>query len=392
MSFWSVNRLDLEDEVNEGIWCRSAALQADVRARSPSSRADVLQARLGGLPWVPDLVGRRWREAGAIHVVGSAYSPFIAGGIGRAIGLDTYRRARAPAEFLRAFVPAVVLGDRRYYEPLGGLIEGAVGGQERFVLTDLVRACFIAVEDEKGGDRAVGSDPDLFMAYARSGWQWTWRRFIESAATGIVALGSVVEHALLKLLRAQDLELRVSGRPGLWLPADDRPITTYASNVKLSTWLLRGWWWEASGVVEGVARVWRILPAYHPSWVNRYDPGYRATIAAVRSMLTGASIAPPASHAPRPSAPRPLRAILPPPAPRGAAARSLPLTAGTPGKQREAMRRLWNLHQPDRERVVREYARMEAAGSVERRSNTYSQTAEQYARRLLYDGLAKGWL
>lgn len=308
------------------------------------------------------------------------------------MGLDAYRRARGPAEFLRAFVPAVVLGDHRYYEPLGGLIEGAVGGQERFVLTDLVRACFITVEDGAGGDGAVGSDPDLFMAYARSGWQWTWRRFIESAATGIVALGKVAEHALLKLLRGQGLQLRVSGRPGLRLSADDRPITDYASNVNLSTWLSPGWWWEASGVVEGLARAWRILPAYHPSWVNRYDPGYRATIVAVRSMLMGASIAPLESHSPRPSAPSARRAISPPPAPIGAAPRSLPSTAATPGKQREVMRRLWNLHQPDRERVVREYARMEAAGSVERRSNTYSQTAEQYARRLLYDGLAKGWL
>lgn len=56
------------------------------------------------------------------------------------------------------------------------------------------------------------------------------------------------------------------------------------------------------------------------------------------------------------------------------------------------MRQLWNLHKPDQERVVREYARMEEAGIVERQSNTYGQTAEQYARRLLYDGLAKGWL
>lgn len=63
-------------------------------------------------------------------------------------------------------------------------------------------------------------------------------------------------------------------------------------------------------------------------------------------------------------------------------------------KQREMMRLLWASGggSPDTESVVREYAARELAGEVERGSNRSDLSPADYARRLLADGLAKGWL
>lgn len=55
---------------------------------------------------------------------------------------------------------------------------------------------------------------------------------------------------------------------------------------------------------------------------------------------------------------------------------------------RELVRRFGH----DEERVVREYAAAEARGEVERKSNSYRLTAEQYARALWNDAVKKGWI
>ena len=60
--------------------------------------------------------------------------------------------------------------------------------------------------------------------------------------------------------------------------------------------------------------------------------------------------------------------------------------------QRDVMRDAWRRHRPDEEATVREYARRELRGEVNRASNRHDLTAEQYARALLADGIRKGWL
>ena len=60
--------------------------------------------------------------------------------------------------------------------------------------------------------------------------------------------------------------------------------------------------------------------------------------------------------------------------------------------QRDVMRDIWRRCRPDEEAAVREYAAREARGEVERTSNRYDLTSEQYARALLADGLRKRWL
>lgn len=63
-----------------------------------------------------------------------------------------------------------------------------------------------------------------------------------------------------------------------------------------------------------------------------------------------------------------------------------------PSTQRSAMRRWYNWFPHDHERVIREYAADERCGAVRRGSNAYGLTPEEYAGRLLEDGLRKGWI
>ncbi len=60
--------------------------------------------------------------------------------------------------------------------------------------------------------------------------------------------------------------------------------------------------------------------------------------------------------------------------------------------QRDMMRELYRRAGGDEERAVVAYAAAERRGEVERRSNSRHISPEDYARRLLADGLAKGWL
>lgn len=60
--------------------------------------------------------------------------------------------------------------------------------------------------------------------------------------------------------------------------------------------------------------------------------------------------------------------------------------------QRDMMRRLYRLHHGKEDSVIAAYAEAERRREVGRNSNEYGLTAEEYARRLLADGLKKGWL
>lgn len=66
--------------------------------------------------------------------------------------------------------------------------------------------------------------------------------------------------------------------------------------------------------------------------------------------------------------------------------------SGRPLSQRDVMRSVYAKCGGDDERAVREYAEAERRGEVQRSSNAYSLSPEQYARALLADGKRKGWL
>jgi hypothetical protein len=56
------------------------------------------------------------------------------------------------------------------------------------------------------------------------------------------------------------------------------------------------------------------------------------------------------------------------------------------------MRELYRSHHGNKEAVILAYAAAERRGEVGRKSNVWALDAEEYARRLLADGLKKGWL
>lgn len=60
--------------------------------------------------------------------------------------------------------------------------------------------------------------------------------------------------------------------------------------------------------------------------------------------------------------------------------------------QRDVMRHIFDRHWPVRDKVIAEYAAAERRGEVVRSRNRYNLSPEQYAHRLLEDGLKKGWL
>jgi len=63
-----------------------------------------------------------------------------------------------------------------------------------------------------------------------------------------------------------------------------------------------------------------------------------------------------------------------------------------PVSQRQMMCRMWSKYGPNQAKVVKEYAAAERRGEVTRASNTTAMGSPDYAKRLLADGLAKGWL
>lgn len=61
-------------------------------------------------------------------------------------------------------------------------------------------------------------------------------------------------------------------------------------------------------------------------------------------------------------------------------------------KQRDKMRQLFSRYRGDQVKIVSAYAEAEKRGQVSRESNRYGLSAEDYAARLLADGLRKAWL
>jgi len=285
MAFWDAANLDAEDNINRSIWTSSRAAQRRLADAYPKSPAGLLQAELG-LPWVPDLAGSRWREPGSVFVVGSAYSPFIAGHAGRArsMQLVDYDSSVEPIEFQRRFVEAVVEGDTNYYGPLATLLEPVVDDGSQVVLLDLCRGCLIDRETGSGGDDAIALDPDFFLAVAEANWAWTSARLEASDADVIVVLGLRAEHVLLRLLHAHGFRMRVRGRPRHFEPSTSA-ITEYATGMYLGHWLDRETWWEVEH--PGWDRRWRLLPVYHPavSLDSRWDRGYSRTRRLLASMM-----------------------------------------------------------------------------------------------------------
>jgi hypothetical protein len=53
---------------------------------------------------------------------------------------------------------------------------------------------------------------------------------------------------------------------------------------------------------------------------------------------------------------------------------------------------LWIAHGKDKARVISAYAKSEMSGVAIRLRNTHNISSAQYAKRLLQDGLRRGWI
>lgn len=60
--------------------------------------------------------------------------------------------------------------------------------------------------------------------------------------------------------------------------------------------------------------------------------------------------------------------------------------------QRDFMREMVKRYGADEDRIVRVYAEAKKRGEVERKSNAFDITPEQYARALWCDAIRRGWI
>ncbi|MES2641063.1 MAG: hypothetical protein V4850_16350 [Myxococcota bacterium] len=132
---------------------------------------------------------------------------------------------------------------------------------------------------------------------------------------------------------------------------------------------------------------WRPAEAAEPLQPARYPTRWRAP-----DQPTEKEAAPRPSRTAPPIAPQRVETAPPPVLRVASPLRATGATAPPAGSQRDVMRALWKRYRPDEGAVVTAYAAAEHRGEVARTSNDRRVSAEDYARRLLYDGLAKGWL
>jgi hypothetical protein len=254
------------------------------------------------LPWVPDLVGKNWKDARAILVVGSAYAGFIReySSRNRTMCLSDYASAKSASEFQRRFLIEVVQGDNDYYGRIAKLLIESEVTASHLALFDLCRASFvrrgrrIGFPKDKSGDAVVKAAPDLFVKYVQANSSWTWERILGTRAQIIVVLGTIAEHGLLRLFaeKLDNCEIRVHGKDSelnitkLKSDSSSRWVGSYA-RFQLSFWKNEQTWWRIAGNVEGGRREWRLLTVYHPAARHpHYDPGYIGAI----KMLTKARV------------------------------------------------------------------------------------------------------
>ena len=265
------------------------------------------------LPWVPDIVGVNWKHPESLIIIGSAYAPFIRGISKRrcTLPLSEYLDSGSAGDFLIRFLGSVVIPDPSYYAKIA-LLAASQNTQAGVVLFDLCRASYAfrgsriglngldraaeftfrdTIKGQKDAAAAVRSR-QLFTAYVESKQQraWTLARLDESRARRILALGSIAEYGLLKLLWDSGIKTihRMSTPGETWRPNpdySDRWVFQYACKGQtLEQWLVREDWWVIKGRVNGEEREWRLLPIMHPAARSAKDKDYGRTRALITRM------------------------------------------------------------------------------------------------------------
>lgn len=276
MSFtWTLDDVVLDDALNDEMWRESPTVQMAIQPPQATWGTDafgVQQVMRGEpiLPWVPDVVGRDHQLPGAVVVIGAAYAGILPRLGQERPGQDSLTAAKVremggPSEFLRVFVPEV-MPRFSYYRGIAKSMPSGVGAR-KLVLADLCRASFVRrspICDVATG--VVDAAPNLFSLYVEHERQqdWLWRRVNETRAEVLVALGTVAEHGVLRLLCRRGASIRCSTassvvfepRPGEW------PCDHANTKRKIGAWkdLPNGWW-----VASTRDRTWKVVTIPHPS-------------------------------------------------------------------------------------------------------------------------------
>lgn len=295
--FWDESRFDLADPLNQEIWTQSPDLQEQIQTLESLSLPGVIgaqqamvhpkYARKRSLPWVPDLVGTRWKVAEGAVIVGSAYAGFIKEYSTRsaAMPLDQYLAAASVGDFQRLFLRYVVRQDPSYYTPIRNLCS-MLDDASQISMVDLCRVSLVkrGSGDDLRTDSSLGIVRDgaaIFEKYveATKASEWLWRRFVTSQARCVVALGTTAEHGLLRLFSRHGMRISHAGKPFSIAPIINGAwANEYADPSKtLNYWIKNQTWWTVTGIIETVPRIWHILPVYHPARHATYDPNYQRT-------------------------------------------------------------------------------------------------------------------
>lgn len=304
--FWDSSKLSVKDTINAEIWRQSPAIQLQIHHPSflklPGS-VGAQQAMCGDnpLPWVPDIVGQEWKSPGCFIIVGSAYAGFISeySSRGGTMPFQKYISCSSNPDFSvfqKSFFDHVISVNDRYYKPIETLVRNFVDLSE-IALFDLCRASFVcrgtgnATRRDKSEDKIVRDNCSVFEKYVDSPHipPWTWYRICNSSSRLIIVLGSIAEHGLLRLFESkgfniiekasnQIFNLRTFNK-GLW-------VKSYADHDRnLNYWIRKKSWWILNGSINGMKRSICLLPVYHPSRYQNFDPGYNGTKEVIRLMI-----------------------------------------------------------------------------------------------------------
>ena len=328
--FWQPEHQLLDDPINQEIWNKSPAIQTAIQRPRSGTEGDVgaLQALVGPepLPWVPDLVGNRWKDGDSLIIVGSAYAAFAEpwAGRDRSMTESEFRACNTVDAFQKTFFRRVVAGDPNYYEPIAELAMD-VGSSQNLALLDLCRASFVHLDDAYSAsctERTLLNNWELFARHVVANDDWTWRRLLISRTRRIVALGALAERGLLAFFHRRGATIHRSDTGSVWKPPRKEAgwVRPTSGQRKLDSWVDpehgESWWVIRANDPNGRAREWRLLPVRHPSWRNAgIDSGYIYARRTLRTMLEARVADPIVAPPPRiASATRPTRRPSPAPA------------------------------------------------------------------------------
>jgi hypothetical protein len=323
-----------DDPVNRSIWTESVALQRRIAVQTSCPLIVGAQQAMpkvchqntfsaqSPLPWVPDLVGRRFGDdLCSVLVVASSYNGFIEGYSLRDAAMPVHEYVNASndhehglEEFCRSYFENVVLGEEAYYQPiLRDLLQGACIDLDCCCLTDLCKASFVqrGTGPDNGNRGDVGSDKIIKNSWPKwlpyvTGlvddsskvplpYEWLWERMQKCVV--IIPLGTIAEYGVLKIFQHMASAPTVQSCHDRVVPDHPTMNSSLANweygyvctRRKLGSWLKETDWWEMSD--SGRQPRWFMLPVYHPSYAvgRRGDIGYRETSARVQRMMKEAT-------------------------------------------------------------------------------------------------------